>query len=347
MIDTTRDSTSTPPKSTGFLGRNTFTVFFVLACVLSLNEFLYGNAVEALPAIYQKLNLIPTTNLLQAIPILREDSSVWIAVWQSMSHPLTPTLAALIVCGLIGGWSAIKELFSRFRPWQAHVSAPKALSWYVIAIVVIEIVNLSNAGIQSLLAAPSTFSWTPGQIGWLPVAGWFVAGLFFDGGGVGEELGWRGFASAWLQKRHAPVKAAILLGLFWAAWHFPDRTLKQLFNPSDFVYWLSGLALFTLGCVTITIIMMFFSNKLGGTAIIGIVIHSLSNDSFGMKGTIDTGALLPSLAIQFISELPLLMVAIAIVVISKGTLGFDSRNPGRTIWTWPSKKTATANPVRD
>jgi uncharacterized protein len=347
MMNTVNDHIDTRAEPAGFLGRNTYGIFFILACVLSFGAFLFGNAGEALGPIYEKIKLVPTTNLLQAIPILMYDPSAWLGIVQAVWHPLTPSISALIVCGLIGGWPAIRELLSRYRPWQSNVTPSKALYWYLVTIVVFVVAGLCMAGIKSLLAAPGTFSWAPGQIGWLPVAGWFVAGLFFDGGGVGEELGWRGFASAWLQKRHAPLYAAILLGLFWAAWHFPDVILTLIFEPKDVMWWLGYEVFFTIYCVATTIAILFFSNKLGGTAIIGVVVHSLMNDSFQLKGVIDYGESLPSLMHLYVTAIPYLIVAIVIVVISKGTLAFEARNPGRTVWTWPRRNTAVVNQATD
>ncbi len=54
----------------------------------------------------------------------------------------------------------------------------------------------------------------------------FVAGL-------GEELGWMGYAIDPLQERFGALFAAILLGLFWAVWHFipllqADRSLSWI-----------------------------------------------------------------------------------------------------------------------
>ena len=40
-------------------------------------------------------------------------------------------------------------------------------------------------------------------------------------GGGQEEPGWRGFALPWLQERHSPVRATLLLALIWGLWHLP------------------------------------------------------------------------------------------------------------------------------
>jgi uncharacterized protein len=39
--------------------------------------------------------------------------------------------------------------------------------------------------------------------------------------GLGEELGWRGFALPQLLARRTPLTASLVLGLVWAAWHLP------------------------------------------------------------------------------------------------------------------------------
>jgi uncharacterized protein len=36
-----------------------------------------------------------------------------------------------------------------------------------------------------------------------------------------EELGWTGFATAELRKRHGVLATGLILGLLWGAWHVP------------------------------------------------------------------------------------------------------------------------------
>lgn len=40
-------------------------------------------------------------------------------------------------------------------------------------------------------------------------------------GGIGEELGWRGFLADRLLRRHGRLRAATVVWVVWAAWHAP------------------------------------------------------------------------------------------------------------------------------
>ena len=41
------------------------------------------------------------------------------------------------------------------------------------------------------------------------------------GGAIGEEIGWRGFALPVLLNHFSPLKASLVLGVFWSLWHLP------------------------------------------------------------------------------------------------------------------------------
>ena len=61
----------------------------------------------------------------------------------------------------------------------------------------------------------------------LPTLGLFVY-IFFLGGPLGEEPGWRGFALPRLQRRYGPLVGSLILGPIWAFWHLPIFWIPEL-----------------------------------------------------------------------------------------------------------------------
>lgn len=318
-------------KGVGFVAMNPVVTFFILACLLSLGALLFESGFPVVEETIEKLGVPYRTSLVFGLQVYLANPDTWFGILGSIYHPFTPTIAALIVVSYLGGWRAVKELLSRLRPWQANVSTQNGITVWLIAIATMMAITGSAALIRYNLAAPGQFTWAPGQFGWLPVWAWFLAGLFTDGGGVGEELGWRGFGSSFLQSKYAPLKAAIFLGLLWACWHFPERVPRLLDSP---ISWIYEHIFFTIGCVSGTIIMVYFSNRLGGSALIGIMIHSQANDSFMMRGVLANVGINDSVEL-FSALVPELIAALVIINVTKGQLAFSRGNPGRQIWTWP------------
>ncbi len=117
-------------------------------------------------------------------------------------------LAALAVTARHGGWAAVEELLGRLR------CRGVAGRWFVLALVlgsvtvVPALVHLFTGGSTDADAVAS-------HLAAVPLHFLIVATV---GGGLDEELGWRGVAWPQLQLRMPPVPANLLLGLVWAAW---------------------------------------------------------------------------------------------------------------------------------
>ena len=122
-----------------------------------------------------------------------------------------PSVAAILVTGLVGGGAGVRELLSRLLRWRAEVR------WYAVALLT---APLSLAA--TLLAlAPFSEGHLPSIITTSDTASLLLLGL-----GVGlvvgifEELGWTGFAVPASRTRHGVLTTGLIVGVAWGAWHF-------------------------------------------------------------------------------------------------------------------------------
>lgn len=59
--------------------------------------------------------------------------------------------------------------------------------------------------------------------------------IFFFGGALNEEPGWRGFATPQFLEKYSPLAAGIIIGVIWSVWNFHFR------SPSLMATTLAGL----------------------------------------------------------------------------------------------------------
>ena len=121
-----------------------------------------------------------------------------------------PSLAGLLLTGLVDGRAGYRDLFSRLLKWRVGIR------WYAIAILPAPIVA---AGSLFVLSLPSPLFIPDNQ-----------AAVVFGGLGAAvttilEEIGWTGFAVPRLRRRHSVPMTGLIVGVLWGLWHF----LQQIF----------------------------------------------------------------------------------------------------------------------
>ena len=123
-----------------------------------------------------------------------------------------PSVAGILMTGLIHGRAGLRELLSRSLRWRVGVQ------WYLAALLTAPLLMAAILFALSLISrafAPAIVT-TDDRVG-LVMSG-IVLGLvvcFF------EELGWTGFATPELRKRYGLLPTGIIMGLLWGAWHYP------------------------------------------------------------------------------------------------------------------------------
>jgi membrane protease YdiL (CAAX protease family) len=113
-----------------------------------------------------------------------------------------PSLAGLLLTALVDGRAGLAALVSAIR----HVRVP--LRWYALALLTTPVLMLG------VLLPMSVWISTDYAPSFLPFG--IVAGVL---AGALEEIGWTGFATPRLLQRFSPLRAGIVLGGAWAAWH--------------------------------------------------------------------------------------------------------------------------------
>ena len=172
-------------------------------------------------------------------------------------HYLTafgPAAAALLITRLLrkpAGTAERAEPRSLARGifwWTVGVSSPLVL--FVIALA------------AARIAGQTVPTWTSlGRVNFLPNLGVMAWGLWFLTSGIGEELGWRGFALPRLQRTHSAMASTLLLAIGWAGWHLP----AFFYVPSYTAIGLWILPGFFLGVLAGAIVLTWLYNSSSGS----------------------------------------------------------------------------------
>jgi uncharacterized protein len=102
----------------------------------------------------------------------------------------------------------------------------------------------------------------------------FLYNLIFFG--LGEEVGWRGFALPRLQNSYSPLASSIILTLFWALWHLP----LFLYRPGYVSMDITQIIGWFLSLLTGSILLTWLYNSSRGSILICAVFHSTIDIAF-------------------------------------------------------------------
>ncbi len=120
-----------------------------------------------------------------------------------------PTVAGLLLTGLLTGRAGFREIGSRLAKWRVGGR------WYAIALLtapVLTAVVLSVLSIASPIFLPPILTAEDKISLLLPVLGIGVTVLL-------EEIGWTGFATPRLRLRHGVLATGLIVGALWGPWH--------------------------------------------------------------------------------------------------------------------------------
>jgi len=225
-----------------------------------------------------------------------------------------PALAAIIMTSIVEGKAGQLRLRRRIKQWRA------GWPWYLFILVGIPALILAGIIIQP--GALASFQGFPPLL-LVSYAVTFVA-VWFGGGPLGEEIGWRGFALPRLQPRYGPLWGTLILGVFWCFWHLPQfLTPYQGGGPgTGLTTTLTNFSMFFLFILALAIIFTWLFNHTRGSIFIAITAHASVNTPelvlLPLFPAVGYAGLLLAFLIGF--GVP----ALLIVILTRGRLGYKS-----------------------
>jgi membrane protease YdiL (CAAX protease family) len=152
-----------------------------------------------------------------------------------------PAIAALVTVALFEGRAGLVRLLAGL------IGRPRGGLFLLAVMVAPPLLSLGTVAVRGLLSgslpALADFTDYPGLLpAWSGPFG-LLAVLVLNG--LGEELGWRGFALDRLVEKQGRVRGILLLTAIWAIWHLPlfwlNSSMAALVGPM-LIGWLFSLA---------------------------------------------------------------------------------------------------------
>jgi membrane protease YdiL (CAAX protease family) len=180
-----------------------------------------------------------------------------------------PFVAAYLMTSILEGKEGVQRLRQRIKQTQV------AWQWVLFVLLGIPVLLLLGMIVQ-----PGTLASFQGVKPLLLISYplTYVA-VFFGGGPLGEEPGWRGFALPRMQHRYGPLWGTLLLGVLWTCWHLPDfLTSAQGGGPgTGFSDFLNNFPLFLVLVLSLAILLTWVFNRTNGSIFLSLLAHASVN----------------------------------------------------------------------
>ena len=185
---------------------------------------------------------------------VQDTSILFVIIFSGML--LGPSTSSLILTAVLDGRNGLRELWLRIKRWQV------GLPWYAIALLTIPVLTLVLFSILGAFVSPV---YNPNFRIALGVAG-LLAGCF-------EEIGWTGFATPRLLKKHPPLKAGFFLGILWASWHMLADFTGNISNLS-LMQWIAWFVIYWILPLTAYRILMAWVYSHTQSVFLGQLMHA-------------------------------------------------------------------------
>ena len=135
---------------------------------------------------------------------LADPDPVMVLAW--LLGTLSPALAGILVIALAYGGVGLRDLRSQLFRWRVGVR------WYAVALLTVPLLMTAILAALSLTSKAFLTTTITAEDTAKLLAGYLVVGLVIS---FFEEIGWTGFATHELRKRHGLLATGLILGLPW------------------------------------------------------------------------------------------------------------------------------------
>jgi uncharacterized protein len=111
--------------------------------------------------------------------------------------------------------------------------------------------------------------------------------IFFFGGALNEEPGWRGFVTLRLLRQFNPLAVGLIIGVAWSMWHFPLHV--TIFDGNDFL----GFAFRFVYNVPLGVLFTWLYYRSGGNLFACMLLHASYNSAGNLFGDVSSLEAIP------------------------------------------------------
>jgi membrane protease YdiL (CAAX protease family) len=210
-----RAQTDISARDSGPVARYPVTAYFALTFAISWS----GAALVAAPHLLRHQTLQPMTGILMFPAML-----------------VGPSVAGMVMTRWVDGPGAVGRLLSGLLKWRMPVH------WYGVLLIPPILVLLVLLSLKAFVSP----SFSPN---------FYVFGILFGvPAGYLEEIGWTGYAFPKMRLRYDALRASILLGLLWSAWHIPVIDFLGTATPHG-SWWFPFFASFALAMTAMRVLI--------------------------------------------------------------------------------------------
>ncbi|MEM4229608.1 MAG: type II CAAX endopeptidase family protein [Thermoproteota archaeon] len=172
----------------------------------------------------------------------------------------SPTIAALLAARLEYGEKGAEKLFNQFSLRGFSKLWLPAAVLIPLAIAACAVLLWSIAG--------GAYALDLAKLAGFPAA--LIASFLMN---IWEEIGWRGYALPVLQEKRSALASSLIVGVFWALWHWPHFTVKDsvmAVNYHNFLW-------FTVFILLLSISYTWLYNSTNGSLLAASLYHASIN----------------------------------------------------------------------